>query len=232
MMAESAPAKVNLVLHVGPRRSDGLHELCSLFASLELADDVTVEPADADEVLCPGVAGPNLAQAATEAFRAAAGGRPPRRVGADRRLPVAPRPARRGAGRPRARDGERPRGRGAQPASRARADARGAPRGRRARGADQRLRADCLRRLRHAGRSRDRRRWDPGCADGAPARRRMIAALVVAALGAAVFTTETILIAGDRGPTGLDSSALDAAHRLENGTGEAVAKIVTAFGTL
>ena len=28
-----APAKLNLCLYVGPRRSDGLHEICSLFQS-------------------------------------------------------------------------------------------------------------------------------------------------------------------------------------------------------
>ncbi len=72
MIHESAPAKVNLVLHVGRRRSDGLHDLCSLFASLDLADDVLVEPADADEVHCHGVPGPNLAAAALTAFREAA----------------------------------------------------------------------------------------------------------------------------------------------------------------
>ena len=37
----------------GQRRADGLHELCSLFASIDLADEVTVEPADADEVRLP-----------------------------------------------------------------------------------------------------------------------------------------------------------------------------------
>jgi 4-diphosphocytidyl-2-C-methyl-D-erythritol kinase len=91
MIRETAPAKVNLVLHVGPRRGDGLHELASLFASLELADDVTVERAEteADEVECPGVAGPNLARAAIEAFRAAAGELPPLRVAIDKRIPVA-----------------------------------------------------------------------------------------------------------------------------------------------
>ena len=36
---ERAPAKVNLVLQVGDVRADGLHSLCSLFASLDLADD-------------------------------------------------------------------------------------------------------------------------------------------------------------------------------------------------
>src|SRR4051812_38957676 len=89
MIRETAPAKVNLVLHVGPRRGDGLHELASLFASLDLADDVTVEPAGQDEVLCAGVEGPNLAQAALEAFRAASGELPPLRVVIEKRIPVA-----------------------------------------------------------------------------------------------------------------------------------------------
>src|SRR3954463_13894905 len=90
MIRETAPAKANLVLQVGPRRADGLHELCSLFASLELADGVTVEAAEADEVLCPGVVGPNLAQAAIESFRAAVAGElQPLRVAIDKRIPVA-----------------------------------------------------------------------------------------------------------------------------------------------
>src|SRR3954469_14023977 len=90
MIRESAPAKVNLILHVGRRRADGLHDICSLFASLDLADHVTVEPAGADEVICAGVGGPNLAQAAVEALRAdAARELPPLRVTIDKRIPVA-----------------------------------------------------------------------------------------------------------------------------------------------
>jgi 4-diphosphocytidyl-2-C-methyl-D-erythritol kinase len=93
MTRERAPAKVNLVLHMGARRRDGLHELCSLFASLELADEIVVEPgADAiDEVHCPGVPGPNLAEAALAAFRAAVPDAelPPLRVTIDKRIPVA-----------------------------------------------------------------------------------------------------------------------------------------------
>jgi 4-diphosphocytidyl-2-C-methyl-D-erythritol kinase len=96
LVRETAPAKVNLILHVGPRRADGLHELCSLFASLMLADELTVEPAagpsDADdEVICPGVQGPNLVAAALAAFRSAAGagGLPPLKVTIDKRIPVA-----------------------------------------------------------------------------------------------------------------------------------------------
>jgi 4-diphosphocytidyl-2-C-methyl-D-erythritol kinase len=97
MIRETAPAKVNLVLHVGPRRADGLHEICSLFASLELADELVVEPLDGvreaaardteaagpDRIVCPGVAGPNLAAAALAAFRAATGDLPPVEVTSD-----------------------------------------------------------------------------------------------------------------------------------------------------
>lgn len=91
MIVEQAHAKVNLVLRVGPPREDGLHPLCSLFAALELADEVRVEPADRDEVVCPGVEGDNLAAAAVEAFRAAAPGThlPPLRIEIDKRIPVA-----------------------------------------------------------------------------------------------------------------------------------------------
>jgi 4-diphosphocytidyl-2-C-methyl-D-erythritol kinase len=76
VIEELAPAKVNLVLHVGARRGDGLHEICSLFASLELADRVAVHPAPDrpgghDRIECPGVAGPNLAAAALAAYREA-----------------------------------------------------------------------------------------------------------------------------------------------------------------
>jgi 4-diphosphocytidyl-2-C-methyl-D-erythritol kinase len=107
-VAETANAKVNLVLRVGPPRDDGLHPLCSLFAALDLADEVIVEPggevappSDAasgaataiveDEVICPGVAGDNLAAAAAAAFRAAVpgAGLPPLRIEIRKRIPVA-----------------------------------------------------------------------------------------------------------------------------------------------
>ena len=92
MIEETAPAKLNLVLQVGRRREDGLHELASLFASLELADEVAVEPAPSppDEVITPGVEGPNLARTAVEELRAALGGDlPPLRVAVEKRIPVA-----------------------------------------------------------------------------------------------------------------------------------------------
>ena len=89
MVLELAPAKVNLVLQVGPRRADGLHDLSSIFASLDLCDELRFEPAERDEVACHGVSGPNLVSAALDAFRARAGGLPPLRVEIDKRIPVA-----------------------------------------------------------------------------------------------------------------------------------------------
>ena len=96
MIEELAPAKVNLVLHVGPREPGGLHAVCSLMASIDLADEVTVAPvdtvarADRDEVACtPPIDGPNLAAAAVEALRRAGVELPPLRVEIDKRIPVA-----------------------------------------------------------------------------------------------------------------------------------------------
>jgi 4-diphosphocytidyl-2-C-methyl-D-erythritol kinase len=91
VVRELAPAKVNLVLHVGPRQANGLHAVCSLLASIDLVDGVAVAPADRDEVVCrPTVAGPNLAAAAVEAIREAVPGElPPLRVEIEKRIPVA-----------------------------------------------------------------------------------------------------------------------------------------------
>lgn len=40
------PAKVNLVLSVGPRRADGYHELATIFHSVSLYDEVAAGPAE------------------------------------------------------------------------------------------------------------------------------------------------------------------------------------------
>ena len=64
-----APAKVNLCLFVGTPREDGLHPLVSVVQALSLADELTLEPAERDEVICPGVEGPNLAGRALRLFR-------------------------------------------------------------------------------------------------------------------------------------------------------------------
>jgi 4-diphosphocytidyl-2-C-methyl-D-erythritol kinase len=84
-----APAKLNLCLYLGPRRDDGLHELCSLFEPLALADLITVSEAEVDEVVCPGVEGENLAARALAGLRERGWGRPPLRVEIEKRVPVA-----------------------------------------------------------------------------------------------------------------------------------------------
>jgi 4-diphosphocytidyl-2-C-methyl-D-erythritol kinase len=84
-----APAKLNLCLFLGPRRPDGLHELCSLFEPLALADAIEVSEATRDEVLCPGVEGENLAARALAALRGAGWEAPPLRVEIEKRIPVA-----------------------------------------------------------------------------------------------------------------------------------------------
>jgi 4-diphosphocytidyl-2-C-methyl-D-erythritol kinase len=47
MIAETAPAKINLYLHVTGRRADGYHELDSLVAFADAGDVVSVEPGPA-----------------------------------------------------------------------------------------------------------------------------------------------------------------------------------------
>lgn len=84
-----APAKLNLCLYLGPTREDGLHELCSLFEPLELADLIEVSPAEKDEVLCPGVEGENLATKALAGLRERGWRHEPLRVEIEKKVPVA-----------------------------------------------------------------------------------------------------------------------------------------------
>lgn len=89
MIREHAPAKVNLVLRIGPRQRNGLHQVASLFASLDLEDEVEVEVASEDSVECPGVDGPNLAERAVQLIRGYAPWIPPLRIRITKRIPVA-----------------------------------------------------------------------------------------------------------------------------------------------
>jgi 4-diphosphocytidyl-2-C-methyl-D-erythritol kinase len=86
-LATRAPAKVNLVLRVGPLRADGFHAIDSLMVPLDLADDVEVRVgARSGPVSCrvpghPALDGPaNLAARAAEGFR--------RRFGVDRAVAI------------------------------------------------------------------------------------------------------------------------------------------------
>jgi 4-diphosphocytidyl-2-C-methyl-D-erythritol kinase len=84
-----APAKLNLCLYLGRIRDDGLHEICSLFEPLALADLITLTPAERDEVVCPGVEGENLVARALAALRECGWEREPLRVEIEKRVPVA-----------------------------------------------------------------------------------------------------------------------------------------------
>jgi 4-diphosphocytidyl-2-C-methyl-D-erythritol kinase len=88
-MLVHAPAKLNLGLYLGRARPDGLHELCSLFEPLALADLLRIEEAERDEVVCPGVEGENLAARALAALRERGWDAPPLRIEIEKRTPVA-----------------------------------------------------------------------------------------------------------------------------------------------
>jgi 4-diphosphocytidyl-2-C-methyl-D-erythritol kinase len=88
-MQTLAPAKLNLCLYLGPTRDDGLHELCSLFEPLALADPIAVAEAERDEVVCAGVEGDNLAARALAALRERGWDGPRLRIEIEKRIPFA-----------------------------------------------------------------------------------------------------------------------------------------------
>jgi 4-diphosphocytidyl-2-C-methyl-D-erythritol kinase len=93
-LRESAPAKVNLCLYIGPLREDGRHELVSIFQPVGLTDQLVFEPAglgsSVDRVICPGVDGENLAAVALRRFRERTGWRgAPMRLTIEKRIPIA-----------------------------------------------------------------------------------------------------------------------------------------------
>ena len=89
-MRELAPAKINISLLIGPTRADGRHELLSVMQSITLCDELTLSDGERDEVICPGVEGPNLAERAIAGFREATGwDGPPQRIEIVKRIPVA-----------------------------------------------------------------------------------------------------------------------------------------------
>jgi 4-diphosphocytidyl-2-C-methyl-D-erythritol kinase len=82
-----APAKLNLALVVGPRRSDGRHELVTVLQRITLADRISLEPADRLRV--DGFPDDTLVRQALDQLAAAAGVRPGWRVRIDKQIPVA-----------------------------------------------------------------------------------------------------------------------------------------------
>jgi 4-diphosphocytidyl-2-C-methyl-D-erythritol kinase len=82
-----APAKLNLALVVGPRRSDGRHEVVTVLQRITLADRLSLEPADRLRV--DGFPDDTLVRQALDQLAAAAGVRPGWRVRIDKQIPVA-----------------------------------------------------------------------------------------------------------------------------------------------
>ena len=75
-----APAKLNLVLSVGPLRSDGYHRLSTLFQAIDLYDELELHPAA--ETVVEGFAQDTLVTAALDALGET------RRVSLTKRIPV------------------------------------------------------------------------------------------------------------------------------------------------
>lgn len=94
-IVETAPAKLNLALHVRTRRADGYHELETLFAFVAHGDTVRVEPAPVDSFAITGPfsavlsgEGDNLVTRAARLFRQRFGGGA-HAILLDKHLPVA-----------------------------------------------------------------------------------------------------------------------------------------------
>ena len=92
-VVRQAYAKVNLTLEVTGRRPDGYHELCSVFATVGVADTVRVAVAPALDVrIAPDVGavpGDDLASRAVRAFASASGREARALVRIRKRIPVA-----------------------------------------------------------------------------------------------------------------------------------------------
>jgi 4-diphosphocytidyl-2-C-methyl-D-erythritol kinase len=95
-IVEAAPAKLNLALHVRARRSDGYHDIETLFAFVTDGDELRVEPSDAARFTISGPFGAalsgeggNLVTRAVAAFARDIAPLPPLAIDLVKRLPVA-----------------------------------------------------------------------------------------------------------------------------------------------
>lgn len=98
MICETAPAKINLYLHVGPLRPDRLHDLASFFVFAEEGDRIHAAPASGltlavkgefAEALAPFPLESNLVLKAARALQSAYGVEQGAALTLDKRLPVA-----------------------------------------------------------------------------------------------------------------------------------------------
>ena len=87
MKRATANAKINLALLVGPKRPDGYHEIATVLERIDLADEVTLE--DADALSVTGFPEDTLVTRALELLADDDGGEPRWRVHVEKRIPVA-----------------------------------------------------------------------------------------------------------------------------------------------
>ncbi|MBE7184856.1 MAG: 4-(cytidine 5'-diphospho)-2-C-methyl-D-erythritol kinase [Methylobacterium mesophilicum] len=95
-LAEHAPAKINLALHVTGQRADGYHSLESLVVFTQAGDRVSVDLSDEDGFTVSGryahyvpIDGGNLVLRARDLFRGATGEGRPLSIHLEKNLPVA-----------------------------------------------------------------------------------------------------------------------------------------------
>jgi 4-diphosphocytidyl-2-C-methyl-D-erythritol kinase len=89
---EQAPAKINLFLHVGPRRSDGYHPVCSLMEKISLFDHVSVEASAVKGLALSGErlpGGENTVEKAARLLAAETGWEPAARAELIKNIPAA-----------------------------------------------------------------------------------------------------------------------------------------------
>ncbi|WP_456238862.1 GHMP family kinase ATP-binding protein, partial [Sandarakinorhabdus rubra] len=96
MLLESAPAKINLALHLRRRRADGYHDLESVFAFTEFGDTLRASPAEGLSLSLIGptsaaadVGDDNLVLKAARALATAAGVTAGASLVLEKRIPVA-----------------------------------------------------------------------------------------------------------------------------------------------
>ncbi|MEP7131659.1 MAG: 4-(cytidine 5'-diphospho)-2-C-methyl-D-erythritol kinase [Acidobacteriota bacterium] len=87
-----APAKINRELRIGRRRPDGFHEILSRFSSIDLCDEIEVEPGEGLELSITGLplapAEDNLVLRAGRALASRLGISPRARIRLRKRIPI------------------------------------------------------------------------------------------------------------------------------------------------
>jgi 4-diphosphocytidyl-2-C-methyl-D-erythritol kinase len=92
MISFFSPAKVNLFLRIVSKRSDGYHNLSSVFQTISLGDTLTIEPHTEDAFTCTDhrlpIDSSNLVLKAVSLFRRKTGNKQPFKIHLMKRIPI------------------------------------------------------------------------------------------------------------------------------------------------